>query len=59
MWGRATAAAVHGDAADAEVVEDRREVVGVLDEAPAREPRGDAKAGALRGDHPQSALDPG
>ena len=57
--GRAAASAVHGHAANAEVVEDRGEVVRVLDEAPARESRGDAEPGALDGDHPQSALHPG
>ncbi len=56
--GRAAAPAVHGHAADAEMVEDRGEVVRVLDEAPARESRRDAEPGALDGDHPQSALAP-
>jgi hypothetical protein len=58
VW-RTAAPAVDGEAAHAEVIEDRGEVVSVLREPPARESRRDTEPGALDGDHPQPALHPG
>jgi hypothetical protein len=57
--GSGPAAPVDRSAGDAQVVEDRGEVVGMLYEAPARQTCGGAEAGAFDRYHPQPALDPG
>jgi hypothetical protein len=44
---------------EAEMIQDRREIVGWLTESPSRQSTGDTKAGALGRNDPQVPLDPG